>query len=243
MSEMFCCGDAGALVSYLYDDVGPEERDVIAAHLAGCASCAREVATLGATRRQLAAWTVPDAGLGFRVARAGADPGAFPWWRQPMPAWMQAAAAVALFASGLVLGAGRGANQDATAGSSSALSAPVAALTVSPRELSQLEERLRAEMTQIRTASSAAVVTPVRGEREDEAVLRRVQTLLAESEERQRRELALRTAQMLRDVEVQRRSDLAQVQRTMGEMEGLTGAEIRQQRETLNYLINVSQRR
>ena len=64
MSETFSCGDGAALVSYLYDEDGPEAHDAIATHLAECASCAREVATLGATRRHLGAWTVPDAVLG-----------------------------------------------------------------------------------------------------------------------------------------------------------------------------------
>ncbi len=238
MSEIFSCGDGAALVSYLYDEVGTEERDAIAAHLVECASCARDVSTLGTTRRNLGAWTVPDAVLGFRVAGAGTEPPAFSWWRQPMPAWMQAAAAVVLFASGLAFGTSRGTTQDAA----QIASTGPATATVSRGDLAQLEERLRGEMTRLRTASTPAV-TPSRGERGDEAVLKQVRALIAESEERQRRELALRTAQMVRDVELQRRADLTQVQRTMGQMEGSTGAEMRQQREMLNYMINVSQRR
>ena len=69
----------------------------------------------------------------------------------------------------------------------------------------------------------------------------RVRTLIEESEQRQQRELALRTAELVRDVDSQRRIDLAQIQRNFGQIEGLTGAEVREQREMLNYLIRASQ--
>ena len=69
----------------------------------------------------------------------------------------------------------------------------------------------------------------------------RVRTLIEESEQRQQRELALRTAELVRDFDSQRRIDLTQIQRNFGQIEGLTGAEVREQREMLNYLIRVSQ--
>ena len=69
----------------------------------------------------------------------------------------------------------------------------------------------------------------------------RVRTLIEESEQRQQRELALRTAELVRDFDSQRRIDLAQIQRNFGQIEGLTGAEVREQREMLNYLIRASQ--
>ena len=64
-----------------------------------------------------------------------------------------------------------------------------------------------------------------------------------ESEQRQQRLLALRTAELVNDFDSQRRVDLAQIQRTFGQIEGLTGAEVREQREMLNYLMRVSQQR
>jgi hypothetical protein len=74
-------------------------------------------------------------------------------------------------------------------------------------------------------------------------LLARVRTLIEESEQRQQRELALRTAQVVRDFDSQRRVDLAQIQRNFGQIEGLTGAEAREQREMLNYLMRVSEQR
>ena len=77
----------------------------------------------------------------------------------------------------------------------------------------------------------------------DGLLLARVRALIDESERRQQRELALRTAQVLRDFDSQRRVDLEQIQRSFGQFEGLTGAEVREQRQMLNYLMRVSQQR
>ena len=61
---------------------------------------------------------------------------------------------------------------------------------------------------------------------------------MSDSEERQRSELALRTAQVMRDMEIQRKVDMATVQQDIGKIQGATGAELRQQRELTNMLIN-----
>ena len=241
MTDIFACGDHAALVSYLYDENSAEEREVIATHLAGCATCARELASLGDTRQRLSSWTAPHASLDIRVgSHAVTATPPHGWWRQPLPAWMQVAAAALLFVAGVTFGIAGGSSR------STAQVGPVANLTppnsaspvssaISPRDLTQLEERLRAEMTQLRT--SAPVVAPTRNEqRGNDDVLTQVRTLIAESEERQRRELALRTVQIMRDVENQRRADLTQVQRTWDQVQGLTGAEVQQQRELLNAL-------
>ena len=61
---------------------------------------------------------------------------------------------------------------------------------------------------------------------------------MSDSEERQRGELALRTAQLLRDIEIQRKLDIATIQNDIGKIQAVTGAELRQQRELQNQLIN-----
>jgi hypothetical protein len=73
-------------------------------------------------------------------------------------------------------------------------------------------------------------------------VFKRVQTLIADSEQRQRRELALRTTEIVRDMDTQRRVDLTQMQRTMGQIQDLQGAAARDQNDMFNYLVKVSQR-
>ena len=54
MSETFQCGDNSALVSYLYDECEPAEREVIDAHVSMCAACAAEIAALQSAGARLA---------------------------------------------------------------------------------------------------------------------------------------------------------------------------------------------
>jgi anti-sigma factor RsiW len=276
MSETFQCGDNSALVGYLYDECDPAERAAIDAHLAVCAACAAELAALGSTRLQLRAWTPPEAELGFQIVRPHAStaarpalddveeqasrpgpqlrpvgrpvPGPAPWFRQPLPAWAQAAAACLIFAAGLWLGVARG-NAPALQPGASRSDAPAvaavapeaaAATPVSVADLAALERRLRGEIAQMRSADATtmAAASPTAS---DAQLLSRVRDLIAESEQRQQRELALRTRQVLQDVDSQRQLDLAQIQRSFGQMEGLTGAQVREQRDMLNYLMRVSQ--
>jgi hypothetical protein len=104
-------------------------------------------------------------------------------------------------------------------------------------ELSALERRLRAEMSQMRNAGGAAAAAPA-----DAPILERVRAMIQESEQRQQRELALRTAEVVRDFDAQRSVDLTRIERTLGQMDGTTGVEVEQQRQMLNYLMRVSQR-
>ena len=247
MSDTFQCGDTTALVGFLYDECEPAERRAIDAHVAVCPACAAELAALGSTRLQIAAWTPPEATLGFRIVSEAPPSNVLRparWWQQSLPAWAQAAAATLIFAAGLWLGIARG-SAPVDDGVATVASAPAAATTstsVSAVDLAALEGRLRTEMAQLRTATpqTAAGVPQTAS---DAQLLARVRALIEESEQRQQRELALRTAQVVRDFDIQRQVDLAQIQRTFGQMQGQTGAEVRDQREMLNYLMRVSQQR
>lgn len=94
-------------------------------------------------------------------------------------------------------------------------------------DLIALENRLRTEFT-LAPATAPTV--------SDAELLRRVQALIEESEARQRRELALRVAQVVRDVDAQRQADLVRIQRGLGALEGSSAAD----RQLLNYLMRVS---
>src|SRR4029453_9688463 len=140
-----------------------------------------------------------------------------PWWRAPLPAWAQAAAAVLVFGAGLSLGLTRGSDPVEQAFTTQPQVAPVAD-TASRDDLAQLEQRLKSEMTQIRTA------TPVRAAATSDRheIMKKVEGLLAQSEERQRREFTLRSVELARDFEAQRRVDLASVRETLGPLQGVT---------------------
>jgi hypothetical protein len=248
MSEIFTCGDHAALVSYLYDECTPAERRAIAAHLVVCGACGEELIALGGTREQLAMWTPPDAQLGFRIAPETSRSNVLRparWWRQPMPAWAQAAAAAVIFATGMSLGAVRGVMQPVDGGlrgsvaarSGAPVAANTAAAAITRADLVALEQRLRSELSQTHAPSQTAAASPA-----DSRVLERVRVMIDESEQRQRRELALRSAELVRDFDAQRNVDLARIERTLGQMDGTTGVEVAQQRQMLNYLMRVSQR-
>ena len=245
MTETFTCGDHGALMSYLYDECSLAERRVISAHVAICSACAEELTALGATREQLATWTPPDAQLGFRIVsevprsevpRSNVlRPLTARWWQRPMPAWAQAAAAALIFTTGVGLGMLRGVDRGPL--SSSADPSGPRTAPVTRADLVALEQRLRSEVSNTRAASAPAAATPA-----DQRILQQVRAMIDDSEQRQRRELALRTTEMVRDFDAQRNDDLARIERTLGQMDGTTGVEVAQQRQMLNYLMRVSQR-
>lgn len=231
MNDTFHCGDHEALVAFLYDECEARDREAIGAHLSHCAACAGELEALRATRSVLASWTPPSAALGFRVTRADERPPAAgggtaggtvlrpaAWWRQPLPAWAQVAAAALIFAAGLSLGAARGGAGPEPARQAS-VPAPVrvapAAAAATAQDLARVERRLQAiETARERQASSTpatmrTVSAPASAEQE--AWLRRVEALIAESEARQRAD-TLAVANAVIKLDEQRRYDL----RTMG---------------------------
>jgi anti-sigma factor RsiW len=256
MTLVMRCDDRERLVTYLYDDGSDAERAAVEAHLARCAACAAVLAELRAVRASLAEWQPPETALGFRITRDQREAPTRSWF--PLPAWAQAAAAV------LVLGAGAGLanleirydHQGLTmrtgwareAGPGEAIrSVPLTARVTNPRtvavtarDLAALEDRLRAEFVHS-TRTSAAV--PGGSGASSRDLLQQVRALVAESEQRQQKELALRLSQVLTDVESQRRADLVRIEQNMGQIEGFTGQEAVRQRELLNYLMRVSQRR
>ena len=245
MNEHFQCGDNAALVGYLYGECEGEERGAIETHLEICAACTAELAALQSTREQLASWVPPDAQLGFQIVRAearraetrGPWPSVSSWWTQPLPGWIQAAAACAIFAAGVWMGVARGTTPQTPPRVADVAAAPATVTNAATAtDLEALEQRLRAEMTQMRTISA-----PSPRVANEEDLLARVRSMIDESEQRQQRELAVRVAQVTGEVETQRRLDLAQIQRTLGQLEGQTGAEIRDQRQMVNYLMRVSQ--
>jgi hypothetical protein len=127
------------------------------------------------------------------------------------------------------------------AGSSPAADAPWRA------DLAAVERRLRSEFraAEVSIASAPSLpstATPASAPPADSDIVRRVRALIEESDRRQQRELALRVGAMARDVEVQRRSDLAKIDRSLGQIENNTGIEVLRQRELLNYLVRVSQK-
>src|SRR5687768_1511708 len=251
MNSTFSCDDKATLIAYLYGEVDAAMRASVAVHLETCARCAAEVTALGDVRAELALWAPPDAELGFAIVRKSDQPPAnvlrpAQWWRT-VPAWAQAAAAVLVVAAGLGI-----ANLQVRSGPdgftvSTGWMAPAAAPALSEpfdgaaidqrveRALVSLEQQLRNEIRSARAQEQSAGAR-ASAPAEDEATIRRVQQLLAASEERQARELALRLTQFTSDVNMQRRADLLRIQQSFGQF----GDQMLQQRQILNNVIRVS---
>jgi hypothetical protein len=266
--DNIACGEREALVDYLYGEGGRETRARVDAHLAQCAECRDALEGMRGVRAELATWTVPDdAGAGAAAAALvetsavlkSRDAARRPWWA---PGAMAAAAvillAVAAAVANLEITYGSGGvsirtgwsreptvPQTATTGASSLpadagrpLATPSggSALAVSPwrDDLAALERRLRSE-------SQASAATGPRNAAlsvDSARLLQRVQELIEQSEQRQRRELAMRMVQMTRDFDMQRQTDLVRIQQGLGQLEGSSAAD----RQILNYLVRASQR-
>ena len=252
-----------ALIAHVYDDIDPVERARFDAHLAACARCRDEVRALTGVRNQLAQWEPDLIVAGRQLSAAGppssaASPLRQSWWRE-IPAWAQVAAAL------LFLGVSAGiANLDvrydrdglsvrtgwsARAQPAAIVPAASPAQTAAPwrADLMALEQQLKTEL-RTRQASATTVAaadrqTSSRTASAGEAdLVRHVRALLDESERRQQRELALRVAEVLRDVSTQRQADLVKIDRSLGAVQNNLGVEVMKQRQSLNLLYRASQR-
>lgn len=256
MNDKVYCGNEDALIDFLYDECAPGEREAIAAHVARCVSCAEEIQSLRLTRSRLTAWTPPGASLGFRIApepdvrsagplgpanvltsppavseRSESNPR---WWRQPLPAWAQMAAAIAIFAAGLTVGASRGSVVD----NRTAATAPVRTQTVAAGVSQQDFDALRAEVSRLRsvTASAPAGV-------DDAGLVGRVSSLVDQrvraSEARLRSEFVSETAQLVRDFQIIRARDLSNVQASFDGFQRQTGEQLMQTRDAITRVNRV----
>lgn len=244
MSITFTCDDKATLVAYLYGEIDPPARQAVDDHLARCAACAAEVSALGDVRSELGLWAPPDVELDFQIVKksqVAASNVLRParWWNA-VPVWAQAAAAVLVVAAGLSI-----ANLRITSGpdgfvvstgwmppAPGAASAPAVNDDAINTALVALEERLRSEIRTVRAQEASAPTSGV----VDEATVRRVRQLLAESEQRQQRELATRFVEFTSDVDRQRRADLQRISRGLTSYEG----EVLRQRQMLNNVIRIS---
>jgi hypothetical protein len=251
------CDSKELLVGYLYDEIETADRRAFEAHLRHCAECANELRGLKGTRGQIASWAPPEPDLGLRIVRGGA-PAAAPRVRF-VPAWgLAAAAALVLAASaaianvevryghdGLVVRTGWSRADAQQRADGAAPGANPAGSGARP-ELVALDERLRQlESSMLRPASADVLQTAQdagAARMSDGDLLRRVRQLIADAESRQQTEVVSRLAQVIQDVDRQRRTDLAFIQQGLAQYQGLTNAEVAQNRDMLNQLVRVATR-
>jgi hypothetical protein len=97
-------------------------------------------------------------------------------------------------------------------------------------DLDALEQRVRAEAAAAREQHAA--------DSTDEQVLKRVRTLIQESERKQQNDIALRIAEVTRDFDARRGSDLANIDRSLRTLQSNTGIEVARYGQLMNYLAN-----
>lgn len=249
MSTTFRCDDKDTLIEYLYGELDTPARRAVEAHLAVCAACAAEVSALGDVRAELGAWAAPDAELGFTIVKKADLPSNVVrparWW-STVPAWAQAAAAVLVVAAGASIANLRiTSGPDGVSVSTGWMTPRVSPISTSaaPDEswkpaLASLEQQLRGEIKasvrapEVRTAAAATGT--------DDATIRRVQQLISESEQRHSRELAARLIEFQRDVNMQRRADLMNINSVIGNTVVDYDRRLLQQRQLLNNVMRVS---
>jgi hypothetical protein len=243
--------DKELLVGYVYDDIIDMDRARFERHLRECAACRAEVAEMRRVRDDLAAWDAPQPAIGFRLVQ-DRKPSWRTWWT---PALGLAAAAVLLLAvasaiaqvevsygaNGLTVRTGwgrpqvvvRDAQPEVTRAAAQPTNASVdaAALAAMDRRLAQLEASMRSTVRPASMNDAHAA---------DSQIMRRVGDLVAQSETRQQQELALRIAQLARDVDAQRVADLMRIQQGQGRIEAMTTAEAAAHRDLASYILTSS---
>ena len=261
------------LISYLYGEIEPAQRRAFEAHLATCDRCRHELSELQGVRGQLQAWDAPEPARPFVHDPPTHLTPPFPsrhagvWGvLREIPAWSQIAAALLFLGlsarianldvrydqNGIAIHTGwartvGGSAAETDAGSlrraqlagDSSVGAPWQA------DLVALEGRLRTELY----SSPAGAATP-RSNRDlasantaEGDLIHQVRTLVRESERKQQNELALRVAEVMREFDTKRGTDLVNINQTLRTMQSDTGIEVLKQREALSrldYLVRTS---
>ncbi len=107
---------------------------------------------------------------------------------------------------------------------------------VTQADLQMLAQALRQELTMMRQGLDASGGRGAMPTAPEAAFLKRVQQMNDQSEVRQQQNLALRITEVSRDFDLQRRSDLAQIEQGFGRLAGQREVDAQQQRLLLNAI-------
>ena len=124
---------------------------------------------------------------------------------------------------------------------SPASSAPNAALD--PALVAAIVRRLDALESSARESGNMRNASTMSARASDAELLKRMRDLLAQSETKQQGELALRIAQVIRDVDAQRVADLSQIQQGMRGIQRTVNDEAIGHRELTNYILSASKQK
>jgi hypothetical protein len=116
---------------------------------------------------------------------------------------------------------------------------PVGSMSLDAAFVDSIDRRLRA----LETASRDSGHSRNASASSEADIIRRVREMLAQSETRQQGQLALRIAQVIRDVDAQRVADLSGIQQGLRGIQRTVTAEAEGHRELTNYLLTSSKQK
>jgi hypothetical protein len=257
------CDSKELLVGYVYDELSVEERRAMQAHLAGCGACRLELEGLRATRTHLTLWSPPVPDLGFRVIQGGSAPApALPRRMRLAPAFAFAAAAVIVLAvaaaianvevryanDGVTVRTGWARTETASANPPAAASNAVTGSAVPAAggdafaeldlRLRSLEASLAAQPADSGLQRANSTMTGMT----NAETMRRVRQIVSEAEARQQTAVARQLLQVMRDLEQQRRADFAVLQQGLEHYQGMTNAELAQNRDMFTQYVRAAAR-
>jgi hypothetical protein len=260
-------------------DLDASVRAAFEAHVTTCVQCGEDLAALRGVRAQLGRWNPPEPSFAPVTSRRTSVVSRKWWREIPAWAQVAAAllflgvsAGIANLdvrydSTGLTVRTGwqqpsrdvrpGDAARNVAVATRSASSIGVASQASPAQEnapwradLAALERQLKTEFhaAQLRGAPAAASSPSTRAAADAE-IVRRVRALVDESEKRQQRELALRVAEVIHDVNAQRQADLVKVDRALstvdralGTVKNDLGVKVLQNQEQMNYIIRASQK-
>jgi hypothetical protein len=130
----------------------------------------------------------------------------------------------------------QGVNAQLTNATASAKRIGEGVLTVDVAFVAELERRLTALETAASRDSGLRSGSALSA-RADAEIVKRVRELVAQSESRQKGELALRISQVIHDFDAQRASDLARIQQGLGRIDASVREESAAHRDLTNYIL------
>jgi hypothetical protein len=244
------------LVGYLYGELSTAERAAFETHLGGCTECRQELAGLLQTRQHLASWSPPEPEFNFTVVRSSRVAVPPKRWLGFVPQWSIAAAAALIVVAGaaalanlevryqpdgsLVVRTGWSA-QPASTESDAPSGRQAVTVSASSEQLRAQVETLERRLVELEQSSASQREVMAASGRPG-ITAPELRKILAESEARHRTEDALRMTQVWSDFSAARASDFARVQQALGQVQGLTNYQLRQQRDKIDslYLQSIS---
>lgn len=225
---MKCKFSKELLIGYFYQEIEPNEKEIVEAHLVKCSACNKELEGLTSTTKVLRVWPdeEPPINLVFEQKKTSFWDSLLQRW-QSSPRWRR-------FAVGVAAGT----------------TVVLVMLALLNFEASYSQGNFHVKMSLVPNTSDEYIPTqdpllaPVtRHELAEwqQQSMRLVQEMLQATEERQRRELSTAFSQFTRDLDLQRRQDLRLVQKGFEVFQMSNDDRFRRTDEILHQLITVSQ--